>query len=530
MISREVEVQILRLAHAEHWPVGTIAAQLGVHHDAVERVLRDAGVPRVVPARACLIDPYIAFVREQWARYPRLTASRLFRMCCERGYAGRPSQFRHQVARLRPRPPAEAFLRLRTLPGEQAQVDWALFGTCRIGRAVRPVVGLVIVLSWSRAIFLRFFHAMATELFLRGHVEAFSRWNGCARICLYDNLKSAVLERAGDAIRFNPLLLDFAAHYRFEPRPVAVARGNEKGRVERSIRFIRSDFFVARRWRDLDELNLQADAWCQGEALDRRWPEDPARTVREALAEEQGRLLALPQTTFPIEERREVAVGRTPYVRFDGNDYSVPHTCVRRTLTVRACPAQVRIFEGTDEVARHARSFDRRLQIEDAAHIAALVESKRQARTHRGMDRLTHAVPASRALIERLAERGEPLGGATARLLELLDVYGAQALERALAEVTQRGALHIAAVQQVIERNHAAQGRPPALPLALPDDPRLRGLQVRPHALGSYDALARAPAATPDASVPDAPGSKDATADDDISREGGSADEHDPSV
>src|SRR5438552_58680 len=83
-----------------------------------------------------------------------------------------------------PRPTAEAFLRLRTLPGEQAQVDWAHFGTCRVGRAERPVVGLVIVLSWSRAIFLRFFHGMATELFLRGHVEAFERWSGSARILL----------------------------------------------------------------------------------------------------------------------------------------------------------------------------------------------------------------------------------------------------------------------------------------------------------------------------------------------------------
>jgi len=493
MIPREVEVQILRLAQAEHWPVGTIAAHLGVHHDAVERVLRAAGVPRVVPARASMVDPFVSFIREQWARYPRLTASRLFRMCTERGYAGRPSHFRYLVARLRPREPAEAFLRLRTLPGEQAQVDWAHFGTCKVGRAERPVVGLVIVLSWSRAIFLRFFHGMATELFLRGHVEAFSRWNGCARILLYDNLKSAVIERVGDAIRFNPLLVDFAAHYRYEPRPVARARGNEKGRVERSIRFIRSDFFVARRWRDLDDLNGQADLWCQNEALDRRWVEDERRTVGEVLAEEQTRLLALPANPFPVEERREVVAGRTPYVRFDGNDYSVPHTCVRRTLTVLACPRVVRILDGALEVARHLRTYDRRHQVEDAAHVAALVEAKRHARAHRGIDRLAHAVPSSRALIERLAERGENLGSATGRLLELLGIYGAEAMELAIAEVLQRDVPHIAAVRQVLERNHAAKGRPPAIALALPDDPRLRDLDVRPHALGSYDVIGRRP-------------------------------------
>jgi transposase len=84
------------------------------------------------------------------------------------------------------------------------------------------------------------------DSFLRGHVQAFSAWGGCPRVLLYDNLKSAVLERAGDAIRFNPELLKFAAHHGIEPRPVGIARGNEKGRVERSIRYIREAFFAAR--------------------------------------------------------------------------------------------------------------------------------------------------------------------------------------------------------------------------------------------------------------------------------------------
>jgi len=500
VIPREVEGRILRLGGVERWPVGTIARELGVHHEAVERVLAQAGVPRVLPARPSALDPYVAFVVEQWRRYPRLTASRLYRMCRERGYVGRPDHFRHMVARYRPQAPAEAYLRLRTLPGEQAQVDWAHFGTCRVGRAERPVVGLVVVLSWSRAIFLRFFHGMETELFLRGQAEAFSRWNGVPRVCLVDNLKSAVIERMGDVIRFNPLLLDFAAHYRFEPRPVAPARGNEKGRVERSIRYIRGDFFVARRWRDLDDLNAQADAWCRGEALERPWVEDRRRRVGEVLAEEQPRLLALPANPFPTEERCEASVGRTPYVRFDGNDYSVPHGCVRRTVTVLACPREVRVLDGALEVARHRRTYDRGRQVEDPAHVAALVASKREASRHRGLDRLAHAAPSTRALLKRLAERGETLGGSTARLLLLLDAYGAEALEGAVGEVLARDVPHFHAVAQVLEQKRAARGRPPALPLALPDDPRLRDLDVRPHALSGYDALAAAtsqgPAAT----------------------------------
>ena len=196
-------------------------------------------------------------------------------MVRERGYGGGPDYFRHLIARHRPRPPAEAYLRLRTLPGEQAQIDWGHFGHLTIGRARRPLMAFVMVLSWSRQIFLRFFLDARMENFLRGHVAAFEAFNGCARVLLYDNLKSAVLERQGDAIRFHPTLFAFASHYRYEPRPVAVARGNEKGRVERAIRYVRDSFFAARKFTGLDDLNAQAVAWCSGLAADRPCPEQP---------------------------------------------------------------------------------------------------------------------------------------------------------------------------------------------------------------------------------------------------------------
>jgi transposase len=201
-------------------------------------------------------------------------------MVRERGYRGGPDHFRHLVACHRPRRPAEAYLRLRTLPGEQAQVDWGHFGHLTIGRARRPLMAFVMVLSYSRQIFLRFFLDARLESFLRGHVGAFTAWQGCPRVLLYDNLKSAVLERQADAIRFHPTLLAFAAHYHYEPRPVAVARGNEKGRVERAVRYVRDGFFAARQFADVDDLNAQAAAWCAGAAADRPCPEQQTLSVR----------------------------------------------------------------------------------------------------------------------------------------------------------------------------------------------------------------------------------------------------------
>ena len=161
MIPRALEAEILRLYHTEHWPVGTIAAQLRVHHGTVRRVLAQAGVP-VAPktVRASLVEPYLAFISETLAKYPTLRASRLYTMVRERGYPGAPDHFRAIVARLRPRPAGEAYLRLRTLPGEQGQVDWAHFGKLTIGRAERPLMAFVMVLSYSRYLFLRFYPAL----------------------------------------------------------------------------------------------------------------------------------------------------------------------------------------------------------------------------------------------------------------------------------------------------------------------------------------------------------------------------------
>jgi transposase len=148
-----------------------------------------------------------------------------------RGYAGGPDHFRHSVARYRPRQHAEAYLRLRTLQGEQGQIDRAHFGKMDIGRARRPLMAFVMVLSYSRHLFLRFYLNAAMGSFLHGHVAAFTFFNAVPRTLLYDNLRSAVLERIGDAIRFHPTLLELAAWYHFQPRPVAVARGNEKART-----------------------------------------------------------------------------------------------------------------------------------------------------------------------------------------------------------------------------------------------------------------------------------------------------------
>ncbi len=493
MTSRELQAMILRLHHAESWPVGTIAKQLGIHHSAVTRVLGQEGLPRSRILRPSMVDEYLPFILEQLKEHPKLCASRLFDMVKARGYPGGPDHFRHLVAPLRPRPAPEAYLRLRTLPGEEAQVDWGHFGKVKVGRATHRLMAFVMVLSWSRMVFLRFYLGAKLENFLRGHEAAFHFFQGVGRRLLYDNLKSAVLERLGDAIRFHPTLLDFAGHYRFEPRPVAPYRGNEKGKVERAIRYVRTSFFAARHWHDLDDLNAQAEAWCLGLAADRRWRDGEGRTVREAFAEESGKLLGLPDNPFPTDERKEVSVGKTPYARFDLNDYSLPHTLTRRHLVVIGSPSTVRILDGDEVVATHSRSYDKGEEVEDPAHVKALKEYKRRARQGSGTRRLVGRIPAAEALLEELALRGDNLGAAVSALLRYADQYSPAWVEEAIQEALEKGTPRPSSVRFLLEKRQRQEGRPAPVAIQLSTDPRIQNLEVRPHNLSTYDALKEAP-------------------------------------
>lgn len=491
MISDEQRAKIRRLYFAEHWKVGTIAAELGVHHDTVHHAIESRSfLAPVLRARAEMLDPYRDFIHATLEQYPRLRATRLHEMIRDRGYNGSVWPVRRFVARMRPSK-HEAFLRLSVLPGEQAQVDWASFGSITIGRAKRGLSCFLMVLSWSRALFARFYLDQTTESFLRGHLAAFDAFGGVPRTILYDNLKSAVLEREGELVRFHPRILELAGHYHFAPRPCAVARGNEKGRVERRVRDLREAFFAARSFRSIEDLNAQLDDWIQRVQRARLVPADPdKRIVRDALVEERARLLPLPEHPASTDLVRAVISGKTPYVRFDRNDYSIPHTHVRKPLSVVASETLVRVLDGTTEIARHPRSYDAGRQLEDERHLRALSAEKRKAREHRGRNRLFAVCPAAKPFLGEVALHGGHLGGTTSRLLRLLDLYGAPALDRAILDAHRRGAFRAESVAHVLDQRRRADGNKPILQIALPDDPRVRDLVVEPHRLDDYDNLA----------------------------------------
>lgn len=487
MISQEQITNIRRLYHAEHWKVGTIASELGLHPDAVKRVLRTETFNLARSARARPSDEFVSLIVSTLKQHPRLRATRLFQMLRDRGYQGSISQLRRIVRKLRP-PSSEAFLRLSVLPSEQAQVDWASFGTVTVGRAQRRLSCFVLTLSYSRAFYFEFFFDQTLENFFQGHVNAFADLGGVVRTCLYDNLKAVVLERHGQLVHFHPRLLELCGHYHFAARPCRPARGNEKGRVERAIRYLRDSFFAARPFTSLERLNREALEWRDRVALARPWPEDSSLTVAQAFDRERPRLLPLPAHPFECELSKTVRSHKDIYIDFDLNRYSIPHDYVRRPLTLAASASTVRLLDGLTEIARHPRCYDREQRIDDPTHIAALLETKRQALGGSAVGRLGQAVPSIAAFLEAAFQRGESIAHQTSRLLELLDDYGPRDLAAAVQEALSRQTPRADSVAFILHRRQRAGWQSP-LPVDLSRHPHLADLSIPTHQLEVYDEL-----------------------------------------
>ena len=277
---------------------------------------------------------------------------------------------------------------------------------------------------------------------------------GTPREWLFDNARVVVLERRGDAVRFHPQLLAVASDHRVQPRLCAPHRANEKGRVERTIRFVRERFLAGRTLHSIDEANASLRAFIDDIAHAREHPTLAPRTVVDRLVDEQNKLLSPPASRLAVDVLVPVVVDKTAVIRFDTNSYSVPSRYARQTLTLSASDTQVRVLDEDDVVAVHDRCWGRRRVVEDLAHRRELLDEKRAARDSRGRERLLVVAPRIAALYRLWAERGRNLGNVTWRVQQQLDLYGDEVFRAAVDDVADHNIADPAAIGAVCARLH----------------------------------------------------------------------------
>ena len=344
--------------HRQGLSIQEIARRTGHDRKTVRKYLKAGLAPPVYgprDPRPSILDPYKDYIRGRLAAYERLTASRLLREIRGLGYSGGATTVKDFVRAVRPAQPPAFERRFETAPGRQAQADFAHFKV-RFeddpGRA--QVVWLFsMVLGFSRYLFARFVLRQSLDEVVRCHLAAFAAFEGVPGEILYDRMKTAVLgEDADGRVIFNKTLVDLACHHGFTPRACKPYRAKTKGKVERPFGYIRQDFFEARSFRNLDDLNRQLAGWLEGVA-NPRVHGTTNRVVAEAFTEEKSALQPLPALPFRSLLKLERRITKDGMASVDGNLYSVPDGTRKRAVEVQVLAEEIRILENGIPIATH---------------------------------------------------------------------------------------------------------------------------------------------------------------------------------
>jgi transposase len=491
---------IRRLAKIEKLSQSEIARRLRLDRKTVRSALRSEAVPpaREHAGRSSRLDPYKPFIEKRLVEFPRISSVRLLSELKDQDYPGGITVLKDYLATRRPRI-QEAFLRIETQPGEQAQVDWAHCGSIQIGSAWRKLSLFVMVLSWSRLMYAEFCLSQCLEDFVAAHWRAFSFFGGIPKKCLYDNLRSVVLSRMGSDIRFNPRFMEFAGACLFEPRLCRPAHGNEKGKVESGIKYVRSSFLDGRPITSWTQIQMDLSDWLTGTANVRIHGTTRARPI-DRLKLEKPCLQALPHHEPDTDILRAVKATSQGLIKFDGNQYSVPSGFAGQVLTLRAKRTDVQLFCGIKRLASHNRSFERGIIIENPEHYAGLLATKKAARHAKLYDQflaLGMPSPASQTLVdaylEGLIQSDLHVFHHLQQILDMTVVYGRTEVLQALTQALQFNAFGAPYLQNIVLQQRAARGLPEKTPIVIPAKPQWIQTVVEEQDLSLYDELFQDP-------------------------------------
>jgi transposase len=374
----EVQAEILNLYFSEKKSLRSIAEKFGIHRKSVERVVRRRSVQlgRQAAVRKSILDPYKDYIKETLQKDPRVTSTALLNGIRVMGFNGSYwtlKEFVRDQRELVVRP-REAFLRLDFAPGEVAQVDWGEFGDV-FGDGVK-IHCFAMVLAYSRMIYLEFTRSEKFEEFIRCHENAFRYFGGAPRECWYDNLASAVSDRLGGLIRFNARFMAYMAHHTVRPHACNVAKGNEKGRVEDLIKYIRMNFWSGRQFSDFEDLTKQMIVW-RNQVANQREHRSTRKVVRIFFeSSEKLKLQTLNPVPYDTDEVFSKNVSSDFHLQYETNRYSVPWTLAGMTVTVRVNQQEIKVFYNEKFICGHCRSYLKFKVFTTESHRTGLLERK----------------------------------------------------------------------------------------------------------------------------------------------------------
>jgi transposase len=483
MLSAEQINTLHRLHFAEQWSIRKIARHLHLGRRTIAQYLATPARTAARRQRASKLDPFKATIAELLEQDAEASAVVIAQRLRPLGFDGGLSILKEYLQSLRGTWKAKrAYVRMEPGPGERFEIDWGHFGTLSYQGHVRKLYAFCLVECHSRKLYVEFTHSQSFETFVRCHIHAFQYLHGVARELWYDNLATAVAEHDGNLVRFHPRFLGFSREYSFLPRACHVRAAWEKGKVERSIAYLRQSFWPLRSFTDLADVNLQVRKWLE-EVADQRRHRETNQTPKERFQPEA--LRAVPVITPDYRDLAEALVHKDLRLCFDGNRYCVPPRYIGRHLTIKADSSALTIYDQHQEIVSYARCWQRgqvvggeRFQKELLAQLAAAQRSADQQRL------LALLGPACESYLRRLADTDRSLARQVRELLALIREYGPEAVALAVGKAHAAGAFGADYVANILRQQQTRREIQPPLRF---HDPRLNELVTDPLSLLDYD-------------------------------------------
>jgi len=418
--------------------------------------------------RSSKIDPFKKQILQLLEKYP-YTAAQIFLRIQENGFDGGYTIVKDYVRKVRPAK-TKAYLKLSFAPGECAQVDWGSYGSVNVGSTRRRLSFFVMVLCYCRLMYLEFTVSQTMEHFLACHQNAFDFFKGVPAKIMVDNLKSAVLKRiVGQSPVYNPKYLDFANHYGFNIVACNVGAGNEKGRVENGVGYVKKNFLAGLEIPDFAAIHPAARNWLDSVANMRIHGETHQRPI-DLYEKERSSLRALPVKEFDVATVSPVRASSQFRIAVDANRYSVPAEYAGAGLLLKTYPDRLCIYSDDKLIARHVRSYDRHQDFEHPDHPKELLKWRKKARDQKIYMRFLALSPRAEQYYRMLEQRRMNPSHHVQKIVALSEIYSSEKVARALEDAFVFQAFSCEYIANLLEQRTRCLPEPGALHLTRSED------------------------------------------------------------
>lgn len=446
-----------------------IARELGLHAETVQRWLRiPAYIPRNTPPRARAIDPFQPLI-VRLVNSHDYSAVQILKRLREAGYTGGYTMVKEFIRKVRP-PRRTPYLTLRFDPGECAQADWGSAGTVSVGNTRRRLSFFVMVLGYSRMMYVEFTLGETQEQWLACHQHAFEYFGGCPKRVMVDNLKSAVRSHPyGQSPVFHPRYMELAVHYGFEIRACNVRSPNEKGRVENGVQYVRKSLLRGLQLEQFAPLNPAAREWLDTVANVRDHGTTHQRPI-DLFKLERPALQGLPVNAYDVGVSRAVTASSQFRVTLDTNRYSVPSAYASRRLTLRVYPERLLVYDEEKLIADHPRRYERNQDYLNADHQSELLGQKRRAAEQQHLMHLLRLTPNAEEYYRNLQQRRFNAPVHIRKIIALTEIYGEPPVARAIDDALELQAFSSEYITTILEQRSRMLPKPGALHLTRRED------------------------------------------------------------